>query len=294
MSGKMEQFTLPAQRALALAQEAAERFHHNRIGTEHLLLGLMSENESVAGRVLLSLEVEPFKLLRMVKELTAAGQDSAETIPDLSSGTKQALELAITEAHQSGYQYVNTEHLLVALTHQPEEVAAKLLMNFGVTPDIVQQQVSFLSGRKRVKARRSAVRVPPATKLGSSRSQRVERYVMKILQMIGENKLTADQATELFEAFFPAFTLSSGQDIQFVCQFGPESKLERGQARMMIVYEATKTTLVERTFRLDILFDVLSDGFVPQSALRHQVVTAEFGDGTINAHLEFRVAEAET
>ena len=124
---------------LSLAHEEAERMHHNYIGTEHLLLGLIREEGGVAGRVLRELGLEPARVKEMVERLTGIGRHTGGRI-ELAPGTEQVLQLSIEEARRMGHHYIGTEHLLLGLVRQPEGVAVDVLRRLGVTPEQVRRQ----------------------------------------------------------------------------------------------------------------------------------------------------------
>ncbi|MEW6567521.1 MAG: ATP-dependent Clp protease ATP-binding subunit [Chloroflexota bacterium] len=139
MADKMERFTQRARRVLSLAHEEAERLHHNYIGTEHLLLGLIREEGGVAGRVLRELSLDPARVKEMVERLTGVGRHSGGRI-ELAPSTEQVLTLAIEEARRMGHHYIGTEHLLLGLVRQGEGVAIEVLRRLGVSPEQVRRQ----------------------------------------------------------------------------------------------------------------------------------------------------------
>jgi ATP-dependent Clp protease ATP-binding subunit ClpC len=135
----MERFTQRARRVLSLAHEEAERLHHNYIGTEHLLLGLIREEGGVAGRVLRELGLEPSRVKEMVERLTGVGRDSGGRI-ELAPGTEHVLQMAVEEARRMGHHYIGTEHLLLGLIRQGEGVGIDVLRRLGITPEQVRRQ----------------------------------------------------------------------------------------------------------------------------------------------------------
>ena len=139
MSDKMQRFTQRARRVLSLAHEEAERLHHNYIGTEHLLLGLIREEGGVAGRVLRELGLDPARVKEMVERLTGVGRHAGGRI-ELAPGTEHVLQLAIEEARRMGHHYIGTEHLLLGLVRQGEGVGMDVLRRLGVTPEQVRRQ----------------------------------------------------------------------------------------------------------------------------------------------------------
>lgn len=139
MADKMERFTQRARRVLSLAHEEAERMHHNYIGTEHLLLGLIREEGGVAGRVLRELGLEPPRVKEMVERLTGIGRHTGGRI-GLAPGTEQVLQLAVEEARKMGHHYIGTEHLLLGMVRQGEGVGLDVLRRLGVTPEQIRRQ----------------------------------------------------------------------------------------------------------------------------------------------------------
>src|SRR5512134_385612 len=112
---------------------------HSYIGTEHLLLGLISEEGGVAGRVLRELGLEPDRVQEIVERLTGPGQYRGGKL-DLSPGTQQVLEYAVDEARRMGHHYIGTEHLLLGLVRHGEGVAMDVLRKLGVTAEQIRRQ----------------------------------------------------------------------------------------------------------------------------------------------------------
>ncbi|MEZ4667975.1 MAG: Clp protease N-terminal domain-containing protein [Anaerolineae bacterium] len=139
-NNRMERFTARARRVLSLAQETAEDYKHNYIGTEHLLIGLLREEGGIAGRVLRDLGLEQRRVEGLVEELTQAALQSRPTIAELSPGVKRVLELAVDEARRMGHHYIGTEHLLLGLVRQSEGVAIDVLKRLGISPEEVRRQ----------------------------------------------------------------------------------------------------------------------------------------------------------
>jgi ATP-dependent Clp protease ATP-binding subunit ClpC len=139
VADKMERFTQRARRVLSLAHEEAERLHHNYIGTEHLLLGLIREEGGVGGRVLRELGLDPARVKDLVERLTGVGRHRGGRI-ELAPGTEQVLQIAFEEARRMGHHYIGTEHLLLALVRQGEGVGLDVLRRLGITPEQVRRQ----------------------------------------------------------------------------------------------------------------------------------------------------------
>jgi ATP-dependent Clp protease ATP-binding subunit ClpC len=142
MSDKLERFTKRARRVLTLAQEEALRLNHNYIGTEHLLLGLVREENGVAVNVLRELGVEPAQVIRAVERTVGRGERPPYGKPSLAPRTKRVIELAVDEARLMGHHYIGTEHLLLGLVREGEGIAVNVLRGLGVNLDRVRTQTA--------------------------------------------------------------------------------------------------------------------------------------------------------
>ncbi len=134
----MERFTQRARRVLSLAHQEAERARQDKIGTEHLLLGLMEEEGGVAGRVLRELGMDSDRMREMVERVASSGDYVGGKI-ELAPETQQVLEQAVEEARRLGHHYIGTEHILLGLV-SGEGTAMDVLRKLGVTPDQVRRQ----------------------------------------------------------------------------------------------------------------------------------------------------------
>jgi hypothetical protein len=126
-----ERFTDRARRVVVLAQEEARLLNHNYIGTEHLLLGLLAERESVAARVLHSLDVDLADARAQVREIIGDGVTAPSGHIPFTPRAKKVLELALREALQLDHNYIGTEHILLGLVREGQGVAARVLGNLG-------------------------------------------------------------------------------------------------------------------------------------------------------------------
>ena len=134
----MERFTQRARRVLSLAHQEAERARKNKIGTEHLLLGLMEEEGGVAGRVLRELGMDSDRMREIVERVAGSGDYTGGKI-ELAPETQQVLEQAVEEARRLGHHYIGTEHILLGLV-RGEGTAMDVLRKLGVTPDQIRRQ----------------------------------------------------------------------------------------------------------------------------------------------------------
>src|SRR5256714_696465 len=138
---RFDKFTDRARKVLTLAQDEAQRFNHNYIGTEHLLLGLVREGEGVAARVLENMNVELAKVRTAVEFIIGRGDRCVVGEVGLTPRAKRVIELAIDEARRLGHNYIGTEHLLLGLVREGEGIAAGVLESLGVNLDKVRHQV---------------------------------------------------------------------------------------------------------------------------------------------------------
>jgi ATP-dependent Clp protease ATP-binding subunit ClpC len=141
-----ERFTERARKVVVLAQEEARHFNHNYIGTEHLLLGLLREDEGVAARALSSLNVTLDEVREQVESIVGYGEEGTGGQAPFTPRSKKVLELALREALQLGHNYIGTEHILLGLVRESEGVAARVLSNLGVDPDKVRREVVRMLG----------------------------------------------------------------------------------------------------------------------------------------------------
>jgi len=136
-----EKFTDKARRVVVLAQEEAKSLHHNYIGTEHILLGLIHEGEGVAAKALEALGISQEAVRDQVKEIIGQGQSAPVGHIPFTPRAKKVLELSLREALQLGHSYIGTEHLLLGLIKEGEGVAAQVLTKLGADSNRVRAQV---------------------------------------------------------------------------------------------------------------------------------------------------------
>jgi len=143
---RFDKFTERARKVLSLAQEEAQRFQHNYIGTEHLLLGLVREGEGVAAKVLSNLGMELNKVREAVEATIGRGDRIVLGQIGLTPRAKNVIELAVDEAHRLNHHYIGTEHLLLGLVREGDGIAAQALQSLGVNLEKVRiQTIQVLS-----------------------------------------------------------------------------------------------------------------------------------------------------
>ncbi|HEY8703418.1 MAG TPA: Clp protease N-terminal domain-containing protein, partial [Gaiellaceae bacterium] len=142
-----ERFTERARQVVVLAQDEARALKHNYIGTEHILLGLLREEEGLAARVLESLDITVEEVRAQVARIVGQGDEVTTGQIPFTPRAKKVLELSLREALQLGHNYIGTEHILLGLIREGEGVAAQVLVKLGADLNRVRQQViQLLSG----------------------------------------------------------------------------------------------------------------------------------------------------
>ena len=142
MANRFDKFTERARKVLALAQEEARRFNHNYIGTEHILLGLVREEDGMAAKVLSNLGVGLNKVRAAVEFIIGRGEGTSQSEVGLTPRAKKVIELAVDEARLLGHQYIGTEHILLGLLREGEGVAAGVLESLGVSVERVHTELN--------------------------------------------------------------------------------------------------------------------------------------------------------
>ncbi len=168
MASRFEKFSERARRVLTIAQEEARSLNHSYIGTEHILLGLVREEEGVAARVLTNLGIGLGKVRSAVEFIIGRGEKPGSGETGLTPRAKKVIELAIDEARQMGHNYIGTEHLLLGLLREGEGVASSVLDSFGITLERARAETAHILTQGTPKARmtRSSSRTPALDQLG--------------------------------------------------------------------------------------------------------------------------------
>ncbi len=189
MSDKLERFTKHARQVLQFAQEEAVRLNHNYVGTEHLLLGLIKEENGLASRALRELGLTPAEVSRQVERMAPRNPRPPFGKPTLTPRTKRVIELAVEEAKQMGHSYIGTEHLLLGLAHEGEGIAAEVLRSLGVSLEGVRQQTTKMileSQLQEKSSRKRESKTPLTDQLGFDLTARAEEG--KLDPVIGREK----------------------------------------------------------------------------------------------------------
>jgi len=168
MASRFDKFSERARRVLTLAQEEAKRLNHNYIGTEHILLGLVREEEGVAAKVLVNMGTSLSKMRSAVEYVIGTGEKPSAGAAGLTSRAKRVIELAIDEARQLGHAYIGTEHLLLGLLREGEGVAAGVLDSFSITLEQARAEITRFLSQSATKSKLSRVsgRTPTLDQVG--------------------------------------------------------------------------------------------------------------------------------
>ncbi len=135
-----ERFTERARQVVVLAQEEARTLKHNYIGTEHILLGLLREEEGLAARVLESLDITVERVRAQVVRIVGSGEEVTSGQIPFTPRAKKVLELALREALSLGHKYIGTEHILLGLVRENEGVAARILLDFDADSEKIRKR----------------------------------------------------------------------------------------------------------------------------------------------------------
>ena len=186
-------FTKQAQTALTLAKAAAIDFELGYIGTEHLLLGLLSETEGAAGRVLEEFQVDGKKLVELIDKLVTPAEvgniTEIEMKPPYSPRTEKVLKSAVAEAQNSGCEKAGTEHLLLALLRETDCVGTRLLYTMGVNIQKLYAAVLGAMGYDNEAIQEEFQAAKAMQNLGGSPTPALDQYSRDLTQMAAEGKL---------------------------------------------------------------------------------------------------------
>jgi len=181
MASRFEKFSERARRSLTYAQEEAQRFNHNYIGTEHILLGLVREGEGVAARVLTNLGVNLNKVRAAVEFIIGRGEKTTSGDVGLTPRAKKVIELAVDEARRLNHNYVGTEHLLLGLLREGEGVAGGVLESLGINLERARAEINRILNQ--------GVTEGQAAPRPSSRTPTLDQLGMDLTAMARSGKL---------------------------------------------------------------------------------------------------------
>src|SRR3954468_6821766 len=247
MADRFDKFTERARKVLQLAQEEAQRFNHNYIGTEHLLLGLVREGEGVAAKVLANLGVELNKVRSAVEFIIGRGDRAVTGDIGLTPRAKKVIKLSVDEARRLGDHYIGTEHLLLGLVREGEGIAAGVLESLGVSLDKVRSQVIYVLNQSQ------------------SYSQQESRHASKtpVIDQLGMDLTAAARANKLDPV------IGRAREIERVIQI--LSRRTKNNPALIGEPGVGKTAIVEG------LAQRIATGDVPETLMGKRLLTLDIG-----------------
>src|SRR5512146_1706637 len=253
-------FTERVRKVLAMAREEAARLHHEYVGTEHILLGLIREGEGVAATVLQNLSVELDDIQQKIEETVKKGKAGQASGPDLpyTSRAKKVLELAMSEARELNHSYVGTEHLLLGLLREEKGIAAQVLTDAGVNLDAARAETLRILGTEMPQGggqQPTGSSPAPAQPKGEKKSKTpaLDHFCRDLTQLAAEGQLDP--------------TIGRGKEIQRVM----EVLTRRKKNNPVLIGEpgVGKTAIVEG------LAQLIANGQCPDALKDHRVLSLD-------------------
>ncbi len=185
-----DRFTDRARKVMGLARQEAQRFNHDYIGTEHILLGLIQEGSGVAANVLKNMDIELKKIRGEIEKMVKTGPTMV-TMGQLpfTPRAKKVLELALEEASNLGHNYLGTEHLLLGLLRESEGIAAQVLMNLGIKLEDVREEVLEFLGAEPPPAQEKGEKSGSGGTPSKSKTPALDTFGRDLTDLAVESKL---------------------------------------------------------------------------------------------------------
>lgn len=228
-----ERFTERARQVVVLAQDEARTLRHNYIGTEHILLGLLREEEGLAARVLYSLNVTVGGVRQQVARIVGQGDEASPVQFPFTPRARKVLELALREALSLGHNFIGTEHILLGLVRENEGVAARILLDFDVDAETARNEViRMLMGPSRAKLVKDVadeVENRLADEVESRLDNRPPPFGVNLGTMMPESmEFYAQLIDSIAAAFVPPQQEQRDEDTKQVQPFPPAARHYRG------------------------------------------------------------------
>lgn len=184
-----DRLTEKAKEALNYAAEAALEMGQNYVGTEHLLVGLIREKDGVAGKILEANNVTDEQVIEKIDALIGTGEPISGINPEATPRTKRVIENSYREARSMGHNYVGTEHLLIAVLRESESIGVKILLELGVSPQKLYNEILSLLNEGAADGEETAGRQSGRAKSGRSDIPTLMKFGRDLTQMAKEDKL---------------------------------------------------------------------------------------------------------
>jgi ATP-dependent Clp protease ATP-binding subunit ClpC len=184
-----ERFTERARQVVVLAQEEARILKHNYIGTEHILLGLLREEEGLAARVLESLDITVERVRAQVVRIVGSGEEVTSGQIPFTPRAKKVLELALREALSLGHNYIGTEHILLGLVRENEGVAARILLDFDADSEKIRNEVIRMLSGPGGRRQGQGAGAGAGTGEGKKSSKLLDQFGRNLTKLAAESKL---------------------------------------------------------------------------------------------------------
>ncbi|MER2598061.1 MAG: ATP-dependent Clp protease ATP-binding subunit [Caldilineales bacterium] len=245
MSDKLDRFSKRARKVLTMAQEEAQRLNHNYIGTEHLLLGLVKEEQGVAVKVLREMGIEPAQVIKAVERAVGKGDRPPYGKPTLAPRTKRVIELSVEEARLMGHPYIGTEHLLLGLVREGEGIAVNVLRSLGVSLESVRTATakSLLESDQTQERKKQETKTPLMDQLGMDLTRQAEEN--KLDPVIGREKE--------IERLIQVLSRRTKNNPALIGEPGVgKTAIVEGLAQRIVAGDAPETLLDKRVLMLDV------------------------------------------
>jgi len=228
-----------------MAQEEAQRLNHNYIGTEHLLLGLVKEEQGVAVKVLREMGIEPAQVIKAVERAVGKGDRPPYGKPTLAPRTKRVIELSVEEARLMGHPYIGTEHLLLGLVREGEGIAVNVLRSLGVSLESVRTATakSLLESDQTQERKKQETKTPLMDQLGMDLTRQAEEN--KLDPVIGREKE--------IERLIQVLSRRTKNNPALIGEPGVgKTAIVEGLAQRIVAGDAPETLLDKRVLMLDV------------------------------------------